>query len=176
MILGILGYLDFSEKEIQSAFNELQKACLIKPTSLVNGISSRFAASQMEKRYVIADIRLQSLVDVIWELYHQKLSMMITKHHFGELDDTDRSWMAYIFGKENTSKILRGLEGNKRSASGFSKYKVDTNIAKWEGQREQIDFDEQVYNVFRSYKRVLQEYDFPLDLIYRLLGPTKGYV
>lgn len=140
-----------SEQEVNEAFFALLENHLIKPIQdlFVDGL-----------RFVIADEKLQDLINEIWSVHWKELELLKNRPPTEE----EKQWLRRIYGNNETMKIIADTARYRR----FLKTEHVQNIQKnMKYARDQIDL--LIASIDKKYQTKIREYNFPPDLM-EILG------
>lgn len=142
------------EKQFRKVFDNLRKAHLI---SLIE--DSFFGKT----RFIISDDSLRELINKIWIIHEYQIAVLRYKMNYLKVpDEIEKKWLERVFGKGKAVRIINDANLNRQSIS--SEYKKIKEI------RDEFEIDIKIVerlklNVIKKYEKVIQEYDFPIDLI-----------
>ena len=158
IVVPIVNSINFRKEEIETefrkAFDSLREARLI---SLVR--DPLFGRT----RFIISEESLLNLINKIWIIHEHELDILRRKMDYLEApDEKEQQWLEQIFGKEEASKIISEAS-IKRLAIGREDEKVKQ--VRKELEYENYSTERFKLHLSKTYKKVIQEYEFPTDLI-----------
>ena len=143
-----------TEKQFKLAFDNLREA------HLISLIKDPFFG---ETRYIISDASLRELIDKIWIIHEYQLAILRDKMNYLKApDEIEKKWLERIFGKAEANRTIIDAYQKRLSISkGGKKIREVRDEAK-----KDIKIVEKIIQyVTKTYEKVIQEYDFPIDLI-----------
>lgn len=158
ILVPFVNSIDFRKEEIEKqfrkAFHNLREA------RLISLIRDPFFG---KTRFIISEESLQDLINKIWIIHEYQLSILRRKMNYIEApDEIEKQWLERIFGKQEAGRII-----SDASLKRLSNNREDEKVKK---MQDDIENDNKIVegikrHVSKTYEKVIQEYDFPTDLI-----------
>ena len=177
----MFSHLKFTERELKTAFQALRKASIIEPISFKSeDLPSSSDIPSHQIRYSIVDQRVRELITEVWKLYEDKHTLLYMKSSVEELDEKEIQWLGYLFGDSIANKMLRNW---KRRHADLENYRTEKDknhrASRRDIERERTkasyfrlssDIKEQLQHLNEKCRPVMEEYNFPLNLITDILS------
>jgi len=185
--MKVFGFTKFTQKELEEAFRQFKNAGLINVTSLMSGDRDDLKIPYHYIRYTITDKRLRELIADVWKIYRDKPTRLFMKPFLGkELDEKDIQRLGYLFGESTAEKMSKKWKDRSIEHQNYLKEKNKANYSNVrEIERMDIsaafwmlssDIKKQIQELNEKYKDVLEEYNFPLNLIQDFLQEQDRFV
>jgi hypothetical protein len=165
ILVPYVNSIDFRKEEIEKQFRRAFGN--LRDTRLISLIKDIFLG---KTRYIFSDESLRDLISKIWNIHEYQLAILRNKMVCEAPDEIEKLFLERIFGKDEAGKII--------GAANLKRQSISREDQKVKEARDDIENDNKIVegikrHVTNKYKKVIQEYDFPIDLIE---GVTLGKV
>jgi hypothetical protein len=166
-------HMKFEMNEIDEAVKTLETKGSITPFSLTKE-SYHNHRQPLEVRYRIND-KLRGLMELVWSLYKEKLSILETKYQIETFNNDDRSWLSYLLGIRNTEKVMQEWKDRRRERS-INEDAIEIRAGRLVltkrsyTQMREMEFKVKVDELLERCLPVLREYDLPDSLVRTILS------
>jgi hypothetical protein len=115
------------------------------------------------------------LMELVWSLYKEKLSILETKYQIETFNNDDRSWLSYLLGIRNTEKVMQEWKDRRRERS-INEDAIEIRAGRLVltkrsyTQMREMEFKVKVDELLERCLPVLREYDLPDSLVRTILS------